>query len=433
MVVNTPNTAPRRTLSELDNGAEFIARHIGPSAAEQTAMLAALGFDSMAAFIGKVVPAGIRATEPLALDSARSEAQTLADLRRIAAKNQVFRSLIGMGYADTYTPTVILRNVLENPAWYTAYTPYQPEISQGRLEALLNFQTMIMELTGMEIANASLLDEATAAAEAMTLCRRVSKAKGKAFFVSDDCHPQTLDVVRTRAAPLGLEVVTGDHRSDLDAFDGFGILLQYPASSGQIHDYAEVIAKAHAKGALVVVAADLLALTLLKPPGEFDADVAVGSAQRFGVPLGYGGPHAAFFATRDRFKRDMPGRLVGVSVDAKGNKALRLALQTREQHIRREKATSNICTAQALLAIIASLYACYHGPKGLTAIAERIHDLTVTLAEGLRQLGYEIVTTAFFDTLTLKTGQRTQAIHNAARSHRINLRPVSADALGIAL
>ncbi|MER2528789.1 MAG: aminomethyl-transferring glycine dehydrogenase [Candidatus Competibacter denitrificans] len=431
--MNTPNTAPRRRLAELDSGGEFIARHIGPSGAEQAEMLAALGFASIEAFIEQVVPAGIRSGQPLALEASRSEADVLAALRRIAAKNQVFRSLIGMGYYDAHTPTVILRNVLENPAWYTAYTPYQPEISQGRLEALLNFQTMIMDLTGMEIANASLLDEATAAAEAMTLCRRVSKAKGKTFLVSDDCHPQTVDVIRTRAVPLGLEVVVGDIQHKLDGFDGFGVLLQYPGSSGQIHDNAEVIAQLHAKGALVVVAADLLALTLLKPPGECDADVVVGSAQRFGVPLGYGGPHAAFFATRDRYKRDMPGRLVGVSVDAQGNKALRLALQTREQHIRREKATSNICTAQALLAIMASLYACYHGPNGLSAIAERIHGLTVTLAQGLRQLGYEIATSAFFDTLTVKTGEHTEAIHQAACSRRINLRPTAANAIGITL
>jgi glycine dehydrogenase len=433
VAVNTANnTRRRRPLAELDASNEFIRRHIGPSVAEQRQMLAALGCDSMDTFISQVVPAGIRSGQPLALASSRSEAQALDALRQIAAKNQVFRSLLGMGYYDTLTPTVILRNVLENPAWYTAYTPYQPEISQGRLEALLNFQTLIMELTGMEIANASLLDEATAAAEAMTLCRRASKAKGKRFFVSQDCHPQTIDVIRTRAEPLGLDVVVGDHQRDLDAFEGFGVLLQYPASSGEIYDYAGAIAQAHVKGALVVVAADLLALTLLKPPGEFDVDVVVGSAQRFGVPLGYGGPHAAFFATRDRFKRDMPGRLVGVSVDAQGNKALRLALQTREQHIRREKATSNICTAQALLAIMASLYACYHGPQGLTAIAERVHGLTVTFAEGLRQLGYEVATSAFFDTLTIKTGECTKAIHQAVRNRRINLRPTSADAIGIA-
>ncbi|MFZ1325083.1 MAG: aminomethyl-transferring glycine dehydrogenase [Candidatus Contendobacter sp.] len=420
-------------MSALEPSGEFIPRHIGPSTAEQAQMLAALGCDSMETFINSVVPAGIRSGAPLALEPSRSEAQALAELRQIAAKNKIFRSFLGMGYSDTYTPTVILRNVLENPAWYTAYTPYQPEISQGRLEALLNFQTMIMDLTGMEIANASLLDEATAAAEAMTLCRRLSKAKSKAFFVSAECHPQTIDVVRTRAAPFGLEVVVGNHQSDLDALDCFGVLLQYPASSGAIHDYTDTIAKAHGKGALVVVAADLLALTLLKPPGEFDADVVVGSAQRFGVPLGYGGPHAAFFATRDRFKRDMPGRLVGVSVDAQGNKALRLALQTREQHIRREKATSNICTAQALLAIMASLYACYHGPKGLTAIAERVHGFTVTLAEGLKKLGYELTTSALFDTLTVKTGAQTAALHAAARARQMNLRAASSDTIGIAL
>jgi len=431
--VNTPPTAPRRPLSALEPSGEFIPRHIGPSVAEQSKMLAALGFDSMDAFIQSVVPAGIRSSAPLALDPPRSEAQVLADLRQIAARNQVFRSFLGMGYYDTHTPTVILRNVLENPAWYTAYTPYQPEISQGRLEALLNFQTLIRDLTGMEIANASLLDEATAAAEAMTFCRRLSKAKGKTFFVSSACHPQTLDVVRTRAAPLGLEVVAGDHQTELDTLDCFGVLLQYPASCGQIDDYADLIAKAHAKGALVVVAADLLALTLLKPPGEFDADVVIGSAQRFGVPLGYGGPHAAFFATHDQFKRDMPGRLVGISVDAKGNKALRLALQTREQHIRREKATSNICTAQALLAIMASLYACYHGPKGLTAMAERVHGLAVTLAEGLKSLGYELATAAFFDTLTVKTGAQTADLLAAARAQRMNLRASSAECIGIAL
>ncbi|MGB4875509.1 MAG: aminomethyl-transferring glycine dehydrogenase [Candidatus Competibacter sp.] len=420
-------------MSELDNRGEFISRHIGPSAAEQAKMLATLGFDSMDAFIDKVVPAGIRSGTPLALDPARGEARVLAELRRMAAHNKVFRSFLGMGYSDTHTPTVILRNVLENPAWYTAYTPYQPEISQGRLEALLNFQTMIMDLTGMEIANASLLDEATAAAEAMTFCRRLSKAKSKTFFVSAECHPQTIDVVRTRAAPLGLEVVVGGHQSDLDALDCFGVLLQYPASSGAIHDYADTIAKAHGKGALAVVAADLLALTLLKPPAEFGADVVIGSAQRFGIPFGYGGPHAAFFATSDRYKRDMPGRLVGVSIDSKGNKALRLAMQTREQHIRREKATSNICTAQALLAIMAGLYAAYHGPKGLTAIAERVHGLTVTLAEGLLKLGHELATPAFFDTITVKTGGQTTAIHAAARDRRLNLRAAGGDAIGIAL
>ena len=433
MDVSTPNPAPLRTMAELDQRAEFIPRHIGPSTADQAQMLAGLGFDSMEAFISEVVPAGIRSAAPLALEPARSEAQVLQDLRRMAAKNQVFRSLLGMGYSDTYTPTVILRNVLENPAWYTAYTPYQPEISQGRLEALLNFQTMVVDLTGMEIANASLLDEATAAAESMTFCRRLSKAKGKAFFVSEECHPQTIDVVRTRAAPIGLEVVVGNHQTDLDPLDCFGMLLQYPATSGEIHDYADTVSKAHAKGALVVVAADLLALTVLKPPGEFGADVVVGLAQRFGVPLGYGGPHAAFFATRDSFKRDMPGRLAGVSIDSKGNRALRLAMQVREQHIRREKATSNICTAQALLAIIASMYAAYHGPKGLTAIAQRVHRLTAVFAAGLATLGHALATQAFFDTVTVQTGAQTPAIHAAARARAMNLRATSADTIGVAL
>ena len=311
----------------------------------------------------------------------------MARLREIASANRVFKSFIGMGYYDCHTPTVILRNVLENPAWYTAYTPYQPEISQGRLEALLNFQTMVSDLTGMEIANASLLDEATAAAEAMTFCQRLSKNTAKIFFVSRDCHPQTIEVVRTRAEPLGIEVVVGDHATDLAALDYFGVLLQYPGSGGEIHDYADVVAAAHTKKALVVVAADLLSLTLLTPPGEFGADVAIGTTQRFGVPLGYGGPHAAYFATRDAHKRVMPGRVVGLSIDSHGDKAYRLAMQTREQHIRREKATSNICTAQVLLGIMASLYACYHGPAGLTTIARRVHRLTATLAEGLRKLG----------------------------------------------
>ncbi|MFI4941537.1 MAG: glycine dehydrogenase, partial [Burkholderiales bacterium] len=340
---------------------DFIGRHIGPNETDQKAMLAELGFDGMDAFIKAVVPASILSHAPLRIAPARSEPEVLDTLHKIASKNQVFTSFIGMGYYDCHTPTVILRNLLENPAWYTAYTPYQPEISQGRLEALLNFQTMVSDLTGMEIANASLLDEATAAAEAMTFCRRVSPNKSATFFVSQDCFPQTIDVVRTRAAPIGIEVIIGDHRTDLDHLDCFGVLLQYPAVGGEIHDYANTVAKAHSKKALVVVAADLLALTLLTPPGEFGADVAVGSAQRFGVPLGYGGPHAAYFATRDVNKRLMPGRVVGVSIDSHDNPAYRLAIQTREQHIRREKATSNVCTAQVLLANIAGMYAVYHG------------------------------------------------------------------------
>jgi glycine dehydrogenase len=387
----------------------------------------------MEAFIEKVVPASILSDKALDLNESRTEAEVLSELKAIATKNKVFKSFIGLGYYDTHTPTVILRNLLENPAWYTAYTPYQPEISQGRLESLLNFQTMISDLTGMEIANASLLDEATAAAEAMTFCQRTSKSKSNVFFVSQDCLPQTIDVVRTRAKPIGIEVVVGDHRAALDQTDCFGVLLQYPAVDGDIYDYEEFIAKAHAKDALVVVAADLLALTLLKSPGEFGADVAIGSAQRFGVPLGYGGPHAAYFATRDANKRLMPGRVVGVSIDSRGNKAYRLALQTREQHIRREKATSNVCTAQVLLANMAAMYAVYHGPEGLRTIAQRVHRTTAALAEGLRQLDFEVATEFFFDTIVVRTGGRTTDIHAAARSRLMNLREVDDAHVGISI
>ena len=423
----------RAAFEDLQQHTDFIDRHIGPGEADRKAMLSTLGFESMDAFIKKVIPDAIHSEAPLNLDGARSEPEVLAELQQIAAKNKVFKSYIGMGYYNTYTPTVILRNLLENPAWYTAYTPYQPEISQGRLEALLNFQTMISDLTGMEIANASLLDEATAAAEAMTFCQRLSKSKSKVFFVSQDCFPQTIDVVRTRAEPIGIEVVVGDHRTDLEQLDCFGVLLQYPSLNGEINDYADTVAKAHAKNALVVVAADLLALTVLTPPGEFGADVAIGSAQRFGVPLGYGGPHAAYFATRDENKRVMPGRLVGVSIDSHGDKAYRLAMQTREQHIRREKATSNICTAQVLLANIASMYAVYHGPQGLKTIAQRVHRLTATLVEGLRKLDLEVPTASFFDTITVRTGARTQEIHAAALSQSINLRNVDAATVGISI
>lgn len=423
----------RAAFEDLQQHTDFIDRHIGPGEADRKEMLAQLGFDSMDAFIKKVVPAAILKDEPLELGDARSEAEVLDELHKIASKNQVFKTYIGMGYYNTHTPTVILRNLLENPAWYTAYTPYQPEISQGRLEALLNFQTMVSDLTGMEIANASLLDEATAAAEAMTFCQRVSKSKSKVFFVSQECFPQTIDVVRTRAEPIGIEVVVGDHRQDLDAVECFGVLLQYPTLNGEIHDYAETVQKAHAKDALVVVAADLLALTLLTPPGEFGADVAIGSAQRFGVPLGYGGPHAAYFATRDANKRLMPGRVVGVSIDSHGDKAYRLAMQTREQHIRREKATSNVCTAQVLLANIASMYAVYHGPQGLKTIAQRIHRGAVALAEGLRKLDFDVGTRTFFDTITVRTGGRTQTIQQAARNKSINLRAVDNDTIGISL
>ena len=423
----------RSALADLEQHSDFVGRHIGPGDAEQQAMLGQLGFDSMDAFIKKVVPASILRHDALDIGTARSEPEVLAALKAIAAKNQVFTSYIGMGYYNTHTPAVILRNLLENPAWYTAYTPYQPEISQGRLEALLNFQTMIADLTGLEIANASLLDEATAAAEAMTFCQRVAKSKSTVFFVSQDCYPQTIDVIKTRAAPIGIEVVVGDHRTALDGLDCFGVLLQYPALNGEIHDYAATVAKAHAKDALVVVAADLLALTLLTPPGEFGADVAIGSAQRFGVPLGYGGPHAAYFATKDANKRVMPGRMVGVSIDSHGNPAYRLALQTREQHIRREKATSNVCTAQVLLANIASMYAVYHGAAGLKTIAQRVHRLTSTLVQGLRKLDFEVPAASFFDTVTVRTGSRTQEIHNAARAAAINLRKVDGASVGISL
>ncbi len=421
----------RRSFAELSQQDDFIRRHIGPSEAEQARMLEVIGQPSLQAFIDAVIPASIRSRAPLALGPARPEADVLAELRRIASKNMVLKSHIGMGYYDTHTPPVILRNLLENPAWYTAYTPYQPEISQGRLEVLLNFQTMVSDLTGMEIANASLLDEGTAAAEAMTLCRRVSKAKSPTFFVSRDCHPQTIDVVKTRAEPLGIDVKVGDEMTELAATDCFGALLQYPGTSGEVRDIRALIAAVHAKGATVAVASDLLALTLLTPPGELGADVVVGSSQRFGVPMGFGGPHAAFFATRNAFKRDMAGRLVGVSIDAQGNQAYRLALQTREQHIRREKASSNICTAQALLAMIAAMYASYHGPKGLKTIAERIHRLTATLAAGLAGLGCKVQTAAFFDTIVVeaKAGQ----LHEAARKAGVNLREIDASHVGISL
>ena len=431
--MNLPLLQTRRAFEELEQREDFSRRHLGPDAADQAAMLATLGLESMDALIDAVVPPAIRSTEPLAVAAARTEAEILSELRRIAERNQVFKSYIGMGYCDCHTPPVILRNILENPAWYTAYTPYQPEISQGRLEALLNFQTMIAELTGLEIANASMLDEGSAAAEAMAFCRRVSKNPGTKFFVAQDCHPQTIEVVQTRAEPLRMQVVVGDPATDIDARECFGVLLQYPASTGAIHDYRATIAQAHAHGAPVAVAADLLALTLLKPPGELGADVAVGSAQRFGVPMGYGGPHAAYFATRDAHKRLMPGRLVGVSIDASGDKAYRLAMQTREQHIRREKATSNICTAQVLLAVIASMYAVWHGPHGLRTIAERVQRLTATLAAGLRRLGCGVANEAFFDTLTVRTGARTAAVHAAARAQRINLRALDAETIGVSL
>ncbi|KPC25738.1 Glycine dehydrogenase decarboxylating [Pseudomonas syringae pv. cilantro] len=419
---------------QLSTANEFIARHIGPRADDELAMLQTLGFDSIEALSESVIPESIKGTSVLDLPAGQSEADALASIKAIASKNQLFKTYIGQGYYNTHTPAPILRNLLENPAWYTAYTPYQPEISQGRLESLLNFQTLISDLTGLPIANASLLDEATAAAEAMTFCKRLSKNKGsQQFFASSHCHPQTLDVLRTRAEPLGITVVVADETELSDVSEYFGALLQYPASNGDVFDYRELVERFHAANALVAVAADLLALTLLTPPGEFGADVAIGSAQRFGVPLGFGGPHAAYFSTRDAFKRDMPGRLVGVSVDRHGKQALRLAMQTREQHIRREKATSNICTAQVMLANIASMYAVYHGPRGLTQIANRVHHLTATLAEGLNQLGLKTEQAFFFDTLTLVTGSQTAALHAAARAHHINLREIDEQRLGLSL
>lgn len=421
-------------MTKLDTQNEFIARHIGPRDADTAAMLQLLGYDSVDALTDSVIPESIKGTSILGEQPGLSEADALAKIKAIAARNQQFKNFIGQGYYGTHTPSPILRNLLENPAWYTAYTPYQPEISQGRLEALLNFQTLISDLTGMQIANASLLDEATAAAEAMTFCKRLSKNKASnTFFASQHCHPQTLDVLRTRAEPLGIEVEVGDEAAISDASAYFGALLQYPASNGDIFDYRALVERFHAAGALVAVAADLLALTLLTPPGEFGADVALGSAQRFGVPLGFGGPHAAYFATRDAFKRDMPGRLVGMSVDRFGKPALRLAMQTREQHIRREKATSNICTAQVLLANIASMYAVYHGPKGLTEIAQRVHSFTAILALGLTKLGHSVEQQHFFDTLSIKTGAKTAELHAKARTAGINLREIDAERLGLSL
>ena len=428
---DTP-AASRASLAQLEDPAAFEGRHVGPDAAEQARMLAALGFASLEALADAVVPEGIRRREPLGLPAALPESEALARLKRIAGRNEVFRSFIGQGYYGTHTPGVILRNILENPAWYTAYTPYQPEISQGRLEALVNFQTMVCDLTGMAIANASMLDEATAAAEAMTLCRRSGNHASAVFAVADDVLPQTIDVVRTRAKPLGLEVkvVPPAALSDIDAF---AVLVQYPGVDGELRDYRELAKAVHAKGGHVIAAADLLALCIVTPPGEWGADVVVGCAQRFGVPMGYGGPHAGYLATQDALKRSMPGRLVGATVDAQGRPAYRLALQTREQHIRREKATSNICTAQVLLAVIASMYAVYHGPKGLERSARRVHRLAAICKAGLGHLGFTVRTGAFFDTLLVETGERTPAILARARVARINLREIDGATLGLSL
>ena len=412
----------------------FVPRHIGPREADLQAMVAALGYDTLADVIAAAVPDDIRRSQPLNLPTGLDERTALDTLRAIAQQNDVWRSYIGLGYANTLTPAVIQRNVLENPGWYTQYTPYQPEIAQGRLEALLNFQTMVTDLTGLEIANASLLDEGTAAAEAMTMSFNLRKQKAvKTFWVSAVCHPQTLEVIRTRALPLGIEVIVGDHRSADFSTPVFGALLQYPATDGALYDYRAFVEQAHQAKALVTVAADLLSLTLITPPGEFGADIAVGSTQRFGVPLGYGGPHAAYFATRQAFARKLPGRLVGVSKDTYGKPALRLALQTREQHIRRDAATSNICTAQVLLAVIASMYAVYHGPEGLRAIATRIHAHTATLAQVLVQAGFTLGAAPYFDTLRVTVGDRQAEILRRAAQHRINLRVMDSDTLGVSL
>ena len=441
MVVYSPHTESIRQqqLGKIGHDPiSFIQRHIGPSPDEVQQILEVLGLPTLDALIDQTVPQGIRLTQPLQLEAERSEYAAMLELKEIASKNQVFRSFIGMGYHDCITPPVIQRNILENPGWYTAYTPYQPEIAQGRLEALLNFQTMIIDLTGLEIANASLLDEATAAAEAMTMSYGLSKNKAKAFFVSSACHPQTIDVLQTRARPLGIDVIVGHHHTFVFEQPVFGVLLQYPTSDGTIYDYRGFVEKAHAAGALVTVAADPLSLCLLQPPGEFGADIAVGSTQRFGIPLGYGGPHAAYFATRSEYKRQVPGRIVGVSKDVHGKPALRLALQTREQHIRRDKATSNICTAQVLLAVMASMYAVYHGSDGLKRIAENVYFLSVILAEGLKRLGYGIGSEPFFDTVRVELGQdsgvRSLAeILEASQTRNINLRTLDTSAIGITL
>ncbi|PMB46344.1 glycine dehydrogenase (aminomethyl-transferring) [Fischerella thermalis CCMEE 5201] len=437
MVISAPRpqSGNQQILGEsTEKLSDFKQRHIGPNADDIQQMLDVLGVSSLDDLINQTVPQSIRLPRALNLPEALSEYAALAKLKEIALKNQIFRSFIGMGYYDTITPAVIQRNILENPGWYTAYTPYQPEIAQGRLEALLNFQTMIIDLTGLEIANASLLDEATAAAEAMSMSYGICKNKANAFFVSQNCHPQTIYVLQTRAKPLGIKIIISDHESFDFSEPIFGAILQYPASDGTIYDYRAFVEKAHAVGALVTVAADPLSLTLLTPPGEFGADIAVGSTQRFGIPLGYGGPHAAYFATKEEYKRQVPGRIVGVSKDAQGQPALRLTLQTREQHIRREKATSNICTAQVLLAVMASMYAVYHGPAGLKKIAENIHTLTGILATGLKNLGYKISSESFFDTIRVELGTRSlQEILAGCEAKKINLRIFDETAVGVSL
>lgn len=415
----------------LDPSKAFIPRHIGPGERDMESMLSVVGASSLDTLIKEVVPESIRVTKLLDLADPQGEAEVLSALKKVASENKVLRSYIGQGYYGTHTPNVILRNILENPAWYTAYTPYQPEISQGRLEAILNFQTMVADLTGLDIANASLLDEATAAAEAMTLARRASRADSPVFFVSSNCHPQAIEVIRTRADGLGIEVVVGDESKGVPSC--FGVLLQYPHSLGQVDDYRALAASLHAQGAVVACATDLLALAVLEPPGQWGADIAIGSAQRFGVPFGFGGPHAGFMSCRDEFKRNMPGRLVGVSKDVHGNPALRLALQTREQHIRREKATSNICTAQVLLAVMSSMYALWHGPVGIRNIAVRVHQHTAALRAALAAIGLPSLNQQFFDTLLIQTGAHTQRVIKSAVDAGINLRKVDETHVAISL
>ena len=424
-------TSKRERLTDLQAGANFIPRHIGPRDNDIASMLKVVGANSLDDLIEKVIPADIRMEGTLDLPEALSERNTLSDLRETASRNQMFTSMIGMGYYGCVTPKVVLRRLLESPGWYTAYTPYQAEVSQGRLEALMNYQQMVSDLTGLDLANASLLDEGTAVAEAISMARRISKSKNDRIFLDSDTHPQTVAVVRTRAEALGLELVVGSPETDLNAEDVFCAVFSYPGSSGQIQHYENVCASLKAAGAISIFATDLLALALLKSPGELGADIAVGSSQRFGVPMGYGGPHAAFFATRDEYKRSMPGRIIGLSVDANGNPAYRMALQTREQHIRRDKATSNICTAQVLLAVIAGMFAVYHGPDGIRRIARRAHRYAQICAHEISQLGYDVKTNNFFDTITVHVPGRAYAILAKAREKKINLRLVDGDHLGI--
>jgi len=432
---DTDTTARDQTYHLLNPSDTFVHRHIGPDADEIQKMLGAIGFETLEEMVDAAVPDDIRMSQPLKLDRPRGEHELLDVLRAMARKNQVFRSYIGMGYYDTITPPAIQSNILQNPGWYSAYTPYQAEISQGRLEALLNFQTMVSDLTGLPLANASLLDEGTAAAEAMTMCLRVVKKHDDAFFVADDCHPQTIDVVRGRAKGLGIDLEVNDVDSiDFDKKKFAGVLVQYPNTSGEISDYRDLIRRAHEAGVLVVMATDLLALTLLKPPGELGADIAIGSSQRFGVPMGAGGPHAAFFATLEKHARKTPGRIIGVSRDAEGNIAYRMAIQTREQHIKRERATSNICTAQVLLAVMASMYAVYHGPDGLRRIAQRVHASASALAEGLRRLGHDVHTHLFFDTIRVRPkNMSAEAVLDAARRRHMNLRDFADGTVGISI